>query len=91
MLKTFPNIFTAKNLRKQIENERDKEVNLRYRIYMKVTENRKSRETYVALRTDYPTYMISDIRDELQERGFRVTNYVDLSKDKEEKGLKISY
>lgn len=100
MLLTFPQVFTAKNMRKNVQNEKDKEAQLRYKIYTAVTENTKHRETYIPLYHTYPPQLLATIKEELQERGFRVANYVDMSnpnyphnlnKSNQISGLKISY
>lgn len=91
MLLTFPNIFTAKNLRNKVLNERDLEAHLRHKVFTAVTTNRKSRTTYLHFTKDYTQSNIKTIKEELNERGFAVSNWLDLSDDKERKGLKIVY
>ena len=91
MLLSFPNAFTAKYLRNQVLNERDLEAHLRHKVFTAVTTNRHSRTTYIHFTKDYTKHNIRTITLELNERGFAVSNWLDLSEDKERKGLKIVY
>lgn len=91
MLLTFPPTFNTKLLRIEVNNERDLEADLRERIYTSVTSNRNNRTTYVIFKKPYTQLNIKTLKRELNERGFAVSDFVDLSKDKPKKGLKICY
>ncbi len=91
MLLTFPPVFTAKFLRNYVNNERDLEAHLRTLVYNKVSSNRNSRTTIILFRLPYTPQIISIIKQELNERGFAVANYIDLSTENPKKGIKITY
>lgn len=91
MLLTFPNVFNAKQLRKDVLNEKDLEAHLRHKVYVAITSNRTTRTTEIHFTKNYTKSNINTITSELNERGFAVTNLIDLSGDKERKGLKITY
>lgn len=91
MLLTFPNVFNAKQLRKDVLNEKDLESHLRHKVYVAITSNRTSRITEIYFTKNYTNSNISVIKSELNERGFAVSKILDLSEDKERKGLKITY
>ena len=91
MLLTYPNNFTAKYLRTNILNERDLEAHLRHKIFTTVINNRNSRKTDVYFTKEYTRSNIQTITDELNDRGFAVTKFTDLSETKPREGVKITY